>query len=209
MKYKIENPQNIKQKVAISVFKMPPKEEFSDLHIIPLEELEKQLKSNFNTGLSTSDAQERLKANGKNILTPPKKTPEWIKFMKTMFTGFAALLWIAGILCFIAYIVEISETPDDVSPDNLYIGCALVVVVAISGIFTYMQERQSGKIMESFSKMVPPLANVLRDNKLTAMEACDIVVGDIVEIRGGDKVPADLRIFESNALKVKTTNSNV
>ena len=129
--------------------------------------------------------------------------------MKTMFTGFAALLWIAGILCFIAYIVEISETPDDVSPDNLYIGCALVVVVAISGIFTYMQERQSGKIMESFSKMVPPLANVLRDNKLTAMEACDIVVGDIVEIRGGDKVPADLRIFESNALKVKTTNSNV
>ena len=184
-------------------YNMSTKKEFSDLHIIPLEDLEKLLKTNTKTGLSTADALEKLKTNGKNVLTPPKKTPEWVKFMKTMFTGFAALLWIAGILCFIAYIVESSENPDDVSPDNLYIGCALVVVVAISGIFTYMQERQSGKIMESFSKMVPPLANVLRDGKVTAIEACDIVLGDVVEIRGGDKVPADLRIFESNAVKVK------
>ena len=44
--------------------------------------------------------------------------------------------------------------------DNLYIGIALVVVVVVTGLFTYYQENKSSKIMESFAKMTPPLAQV-------------------------------------------------
>ena len=44
--------------------------------------------------------------------------------------------------------------------DNLYIGVALVVVVVVTGLFTFYQENKSSKIMESFAKMTPPLAMV-------------------------------------------------
>ena len=40
--------------------------------------------------------------------------------------------------------------------DNLYIGIALVVVVVVTGLFTYYQENKSSNIMESFAKMTPP-----------------------------------------------------
>lgn len=55
---------------------------------------------------------------GPNALTPPKTTPEWIKFLQNLFGGFALLLWGGGVLCFIAYGVEASQR-DDVSLDNV------------------------------------------------------------------------------------------
>jgi sodium/potassium-transporting ATPase subunit alpha len=87
-------------------------------------------------------------------LTPPKKTPEWVKFCKNLFGGFAMLLWIGAFLCFIAYSVDVisAEYP---SKDNLYLGVVLAGVVIITGCFQYFQEAKSSKIMESFKGMVP------------------------------------------------------
>jgi P-type E1-E2 ATPase len=89
-----------------------------------------------------------------------------------------------------------------VSPDNLYIGTALLMVVIISGVFAYYQEDKSGRIMEGFEKMVPPTARVMRESRVQNIVARDVVVGDVIEIAGGDKVPADLRILEASGLKV-------
>ena len=182
-------------------------EEADNDHLIPLPDLEFKLGTDFKKGISTEEANERLLQYGPNALTPPKKTPEWIKFCKTMFTGFAGLLWIAGILCFVAYLVEDLWYGEE-NLDNVYIGTALLFVVWVSGIFTYFQERKSGKIMESFKKMVPRRADVIRDGVVQSINAEDIVRGDIIQIRGGDKVPADIRILNAKSLKVRiTTNS--
>jgi len=64
-------------------------------------------------GLNVERAKEILARDGLNQLTPPKTTSEWIKFCKQMFGGFAILLWIGAILCFIAYsiLASISEDP--------------------------------------------------------------------------------------------------
>ena len=109
------------------------------------------------------------------------------------------LLWITAILCYVAY--GIDSANGDPSPDNLYVGIALTVVVIVSGLFTYYQENKSSKIMESFAKMIPPKAKVLRDGKVVDIEAMGLVVGDIVDIQGGDKTPADIRKIESHVLK--------
>lgn len=63
----------------------------------------------------------------------------------------------------------------------------MVVLVIILGIFTFYQEYSSGKIMESFSKMVPSYANVIRDKKLQTINANELVVGDIIEVKFGDR----------------------
>jgi magnesium-transporting ATPase (P-type) len=176
---------------------------YTDEQTIPLSELEQRLKTNLKTGLSSEEAAARFAQNGPNALTPPKRAPEWVKFLRTMFSGFASLLWIAGILCLIAYGMETASADYEVPPDNLYIAGALIVVVFLTGIFTYYQQRKSGKIMESFAKMIPPSAKVLRNGKTEAIEARFLVVGDVVNINGGDKVPADLRIFVASSLEVR------
>ena len=69
-------------------------------------------------GLTALQAKANYERDGPNSLTPPKTTPEWVKFCKQLFGGFATLLWIGAILCFIAYAVEISNN-DDVLGDNV------------------------------------------------------------------------------------------
>jgi len=69
-------------------------------------------------GLSVQRANEILAQDGPNQLTPPKTTPEWVKFCKQMFGGFAVLLWIGAILCFFAYSIQAS-TSEDPPGDNV------------------------------------------------------------------------------------------
>lgn len=56
----------------------------------------------FEGGLSSETAAKRLTEEGLNRLTPPSQKPEWQKFLEQLFSGFATLLWIGSILCFIA-----------------------------------------------------------------------------------------------------------
>ena len=46
-----------------------------------------------------------------NQLTPPKTTPEWVKFCQCLFSGFAMLLWFGAILCFLAYGIQVTHFP--------------------------------------------------------------------------------------------------
>ena len=161
-------------------------------HTMPLEELLQKLETDMNSGLSEAEAAARLKRDGPNALTPPAKTPEWLKFLKVMFGGFAALLWAAAVACFVAVGIDMAQGETE-NMDNAYIGGALVVVVVVTGLFTYYQENKSTKIMESFDKMLPPMALVVRDGQSKELAATGLVVGDIVEIQGGVKTPADIR----------------
>lgn len=79
-----------------------------------------------------------MERDGPNALTPPKQTPEWVKFCKNLFGGFALLLWIGAILCFIAYSIQAS-TSEEPSDDNLFLGIVLAAVVIVTGIFSYYQ----------------------------------------------------------------------
>lgn len=95
------------------------KEVHMDEHKIPIEELCRRLNlSNVDTGLTSAQAKQVLAKNGPNALTPPKKTPEWIKFCSQMFGGFALLLWVGAFLCFLAYGIQYF-TAGDITPDNV------------------------------------------------------------------------------------------
>lgn len=69
-------------------------------------------------GLTHAKAKENFERDGPNALTPPKQTPEWVKFCKQLFGGFALLLWIGAILCFVAYTIQ-ATTVEDPADDNV------------------------------------------------------------------------------------------
>merc|ERR1719423_35383 len=143
--------------------------------------------------------------DGPNALRPPKTTPEWVKFCKQLFGGFAMLLGIGAILCFIAHSIT-AATYEDPSPDNLYLGIVLSAVVIVTGIFGYYQESKSSKIMETFKNLVPAQCLVLREGEFRSIKVDDLVVGDVVNVKSGDRIPADLRVVQSSNFKVDNSS---
>uniref|UniRef100_A0A8C6PIE9 Sodium/potassium-transporting ATPase subunit alpha n=1 Tax=Nothobranchius furzeri TaxID=105023 RepID=A0A8C6PIE9_NOTFU len=156
-------------------------------------------------GLSNARAAEILARDGPNALTPPPTTPEWVKFCRQLFGGFSILLWIGAILCFLAYSIQ-AATEDEPVNDNLYLGVVLAAVVIITGCFSYFQEAKSSRIMDSFKKMVPQQAMVIREGEKMQINAEHVVLGDLVEIKGGDRIPADLRVISSSGCKVDNSS---
>jgi len=176
-----------------------------DVHKVEVSELCKRFKTDLTNGLTTAQAKAGNEEHGLNQLTPPPTTPEWVKFCQNLFSGFACLLWIGAILCFLAYGIQATayEEPPD---DNLYLGVVLTAVVTVTGIFSYYQESKSAKIMESFKNLVPQYALVRRDGEKVTITAAELTLGDIVEVKFGDRVPADLRVLEARGFKVDNSS---
>uniref|UniRef100_A0A9J8AHX4 ATPase Na+/K+ transporting subunit alpha 2a n=1 Tax=Cyprinus carpio carpio TaxID=630221 RepID=A0A9J8AHX4_CYPCA len=176
-----------------------------DDHKLSLDELSTRYGVDLARGLTHKRALEILARDGPNALTPPPTTPEWVKFCKQLFGGFSILLWIGAILCFFAYSIQ-AATVDEPVNDNLYLGVVLSAVVIITGCFSYYQEAKSSRIMDSFKNMVPQQALVIREGEKLQINAEEVVQGDLVEIKGGDRIPADLRIISSSGCKVDNSS---
>merc|ERR1719195_1445038 len=176
-----------------------------DVHKVSVEELCTRFSTDLNSGLTEAKAKANLERDGPNALTPPPTTPEWVKFCQNLFGGFAMLLWLGAILCFLAYSIQATtfEEPPD---DNLYLGIVLTGVVVITGIFSYYQESKSSKIMESFKNLVPQYALCLRDGQKINIKAEELTVGDVVEVKFGDRIPADIRVLEARGFKVDNSS---
>merc|ERR1719193_1097896 len=95
---------------------------------------------------------------------------------------------------------------DDPVEDNLYLGIVLSAVVIFTGVFSYYQESKSDKIMDSFKNMVPQQALAIRNGEKKTIVAREICLGDIIEVKGGDKIPADIRVIQSNSMKVDNSS---
>merc|ERR1719361_181940 len=176
-----------------------------DVHKVDLDVLCKRFKTSVENGLTDAGVQAGIAEHGLNQLTPPKQTPEWVKFCQCLFSGFAMLLWVGAILCFIAYTIQATnfEEPPD---DNLYLGIVLTVVVVVTGIFSYYQESKSSKIMEGFKNLVPQYALAIREGEKVNLKAEELTIGDIIEVKFGDRVPADMRVIEARNFKVDNSS---
>ena len=170
----------------------------ADQHQIPLKTLYSRVESS-PEGVTTDEASIRLKRFGSNFLEADNHDPLWLTFLK-QFINFFALLLLGG-----AGLALFAEKLDP-GQGNLYIGYALAGVVILNAIFTFIQQYQSEKIMDSFRKMLPTAVKVLRDGNEQEIIAEQLVPGDIIFLEEGNKVPADARLIEQNAMKVDNSS---
>uniref|UniRef100_A0A8C7CAS0 Sodium/potassium-transporting ATPase subunit alpha n=1 Tax=Oncorhynchus kisutch TaxID=8019 RepID=A0A8C7CAS0_ONCKI len=176
-----------------------------DDHEITIEELEMRYTTSVTKGLTSSKAAEVLERDGPNELLPPKGTPEYVKFARQLAGGLQCLMWVAAVICFIAFGIEFSRGTLGCF-DDLYLAITLITVVVVTGCFGYYQEFKSTNIIASFKNLVPQQALVIRDGQKNQINAMDLVVGDLVEIKGGDRVPADIRIIFAQGCKVDNSS---
>jgi len=200
-----------KAKDEKEVVKEPAEKKTSDYdvddHLISLEEFAKRLETNIDldapqrsVGLTQAEAEARLAKYGKNRLARVKGIPEWVKYFSQYINKFMILLEIAGILCFIAYGVDMTQSV------NLILGIALFAIVILTCTVTYFQEKKAGNVMDSFKNMLPSYCKVVRDGNETKIPVEDLVIGDVVLVQAGDKIPADIRILHSDELKVDNSS---
>eukprot|EP01033_Poteriospumella_lacustris_P012785 gene12785-9139_t len=147
-------------------------------------------------GLTSERAAALLEELGPNVLTPPPRLPLWMLFLLQFTNLFMVLLQVTALLCIILFIVDTSVW------DNLYLGVLLYIAVIITCYETYSQEAKSDSLMEQFRAMVPEQASAIRDGQLKPMAVSDLVLGDIIRLKAGDKVPADCRVISASSMKV-------
>jgi len=153
-------------------------------------------------GLPSEEAAERLKQYGKNVLTPPPKMPEWKRFLLQFKNLFMVLLNTCGVLSLIAFLLQ----TDKADMTNLYLAIVLFLVVFLTCYLQFHEEGKAYKVMESFSKMLAVSSTVFRDGKQQEIPVSELVIGDLVLIKDGDKVPADLVLLLCRGLKAECSS---
>ncbi|MEK7267211.1 MAG: cation-transporting P-type ATPase, partial [Nitrospirota bacterium] len=146
-------------------------------------------------GLSEEEAKRRLSEFGFNEIKEAKKKPLYIRFFKQFTHFLAILLWVAAFMSFLSEYFHPGE-------GMLTLGIAIIAVIFINAVFTFIQEYRAEKALEELKKLLPFYVKVLRDGKEKEIYARDIVHGDVILLSEGDKVPADARLIETSGLRV-------
>ncbi|KAJ3071200.1 hypothetical protein HDU98_005682 [Podochytrium sp. JEL0797] len=152
-------------------------------------------------GLTAADAAKRLLEYGPNCLTPPKKRHWFLRFMDILLGLFNLMLIVSGIACYVLLAINYAA-----NYQNTYLGAILIGVAVMNALIEFYQEQKSAAILESFLNLIPSQCYVIRDGQTQQISAKELVLGDIVVVRSGDKIPADLLIIGSTELKVDNSS---
>ena len=156
------------------------------------EEIFKILNSN-TRGLDSKEAKKRLNDFGQNIILNKKKTPWIVRFLKQFNdTMIIILLIVALLLYFYGYFYSHEYT------DTIVI----LFVVFINAIVGFIQEEKATLILKDLKKYETSTCKVKRDDKIIVINTKELVPGDIIYLESGETVPADIRIFSCESLKV-------
>ena len=138
-------------------------------------------------GLTTTEAQERLKLHGYNIITVAGD-PLWRKLLEPFANVFIAVLLLAVVISIL----------QQTYLDAIIIG----VIIAVSAVIYYVQRFSTERILRSLKQHTKQTVIAFRDGKDTPLEIQFLVPGDVILLREGDKVPADARILSAHSLQV-------
>jgi magnesium-transporting ATPase (P-type) len=142
-------------------------------------------------GLSLKEARYRLKQSGANRLHYESARPA-ISQLQRLASPLVATILLTAI--FAVYI------------DNLKLAILLVVAAAINLVAFFYQAKTRGSYIRALSKLVSGEITVQRSGRQAQIDSTEIVPGDIVILHGGEIVPADLRLIESEKLILDNAN---
>ena len=163
-------------------------------------EVAKALDVDTNTGLSSAEAQRRLKKFGPNQLASAPPVPKWKKFLAQFQDPLVYLLLAATVISLIAWFIERSHgTAGEVLPFDAIV---IILILIVNAVLGYIQEARAEQAVEALAQMTAPQTSVLRDGKIVHINTADVVPGDIVVLGEGDTVSADGRLFAAASLRI-------
>lgn len=156
-------------------------------HAAPADEALALLESS-KEGLSAAEAKNRLDTFGPNMLSQTKKQGPVMRFLLQFHNVLIYVLLAAAVITAL-----LQEWVDSM---------IIFGVTIVNALIGFIQEGKAEKSLDSIKNMLAPKAVVIRDGKRINIPAQDLVPGDVVALKAGDKVPADLRLFETRDLQI-------
>ncbi|ORY22522.1 calcium ATPase [Rhizoclosmatium globosum] len=151
-------------------------------------------------GLTSEQAEHRVKEHGLNELPAEPPTPLW-KLILEQFEDQLVLILLGAAA--VSFVLAFLETGDDAGSAFVE-PCVILLILIANATVGVVQETNAEKAIEALKDLTPDEARVVRDGKITKIEAKYLVPGDIVQLAVGEKIPADCRIISvvSSSFKV-------
>ncbi len=157
-------------------------------HSLPVQEVADKLKTDLEEGLTSKETEARIKEYGLNELAEQPRPGFW-QLLLRQFDNFVVMMLIAasGISFLLGETVEAS---------------AILSIVILNAVLGVIQESKAEEALAALKKMAAPEAHVMRGGHRVTVPARELVPGDIVFLKAGSYVPADMRLIESVNLKI-------
>ncbi len=148
-----------------------------------------KLSTDATVGLSEQEAKRRLTEYGPNELQAAHRVSPWTLFLQQFKNVLIVILLIATALsAFLGHGIE---------------AIAIAVIVLLAVLLGFVQEYRAERAIEALRQMAAPTANVIRDGREANIPARELVPGDVIILRAGDKIPADTRLAEAVNLQIE------
>lgn len=157
-------------------------------HIESLNDLSLKLETDLEMGLSEAEASARLQKIGRNVLPEPPPDPAWLIFLRQFQSPFIYVLLVAAV------IVALTGNP----ADAMIIGAVLVLNAIVGSV----QEGRAQASLTALKSYIETKATVLRGGQEVVISDSEVVPGDMLMLREGEKIAADARIVRARNLKV-------
>lgn len=154
----------------------------------PVNKIATDLKTTLKTGLRESEARARLARHGPNELREKPPTSPFFLFIRQFHSPLIYILITAGLIT-----VATAEFTDSI---------AIWAVLIFNAVIGFYQERKAEKTVQALKRYLTPEAKVIRSGNEQIIPAKDLVVGDIILLQAGDRVPADSRLITASNLQI-------
>lgn len=167
--------------------------------ILPINEFISNIKTDITKGLTSNQVKENKEKYGKNELNSAKPKKWYHFFVSSLITPFNLIL--IGIILVLFYTdVYLTEPP---SYANIIV---IIILIALSTLLDFVIVYKSNKDAANLKKMIATTSTVIRDGKKVKVPNSELTVGDVVLLAAGDLIPGDLRLIESNNLRVSQSS---
>lgn len=163
-----------------------------------IKETEVKLKTNLKNGLSETDAEKRLIENGLNEIKEQNKKSNLKKFLAQFNDFMVIILLIAGLISFFTSLLQGEKDFLDT--------IIIIFIVVLNAFLGFFQENKAEKALQALKNMSAPKSTVVRDGFVKKIDSKNLVIGDLIIIKSGDYISADVRIVESLDLKIEEAN---
>lgn len=171
------------------------KASYFDLASASMDQLEKLLGKTVDKGYSSTEVEDIREKYGDNEIDFGTEVPFWKKVVDAYFTPFTLVLFGLAAVTFVTdYVIPPAAEKD------LMGALIIIVLVLVSGTVALIQNLRSDQAVEQLESIVEVTAEVKRDGTYEEIRTEEIVVGDVVRLRAGNMIPADMRLIRSKDL---------
>ena len=154
-----------------------------------VKEIESKLNTSMANGLNEPEVKTRLEKVGPNQLEEGKKRTVW-NMLKDQFKDVLILILLVSAVVS----VLLGEVTDAI---------VIAIIVILNAVMSVFKEFKAEKSLDALKKMTVPETVVIRDGQQKKIQSYQLVPGDVVLLESGDRIPADLRLFEVTDMRIQ------